>query len=100
MLEVLHVVEQMTVIRFVDAHHLLHGLGGQADLVSRDLRAGVEPLTDVDQLDLVRVDHVEFGVGVGGAVDGGRRRLRPRQIGCDLPANPLLNRHRALTFRM
>ena len=48
----------------------------------------------------VRVLGVEVGVGVGGPVDRDRRRLRPRQIGCDLLANPLVNRHRALAFRM
>lgn len=31
-----HVGEQMTVVRLVDAHHLLHDLRGQADLVSVD----------------------------------------------------------------
>ncbi len=65
-----------------------------------DLRAGVETLADVDQLDLVGIDHIEFRMGVRGTVDSRRGDLRLPELGSDLLANLLVNRHCALTFPM
>ena len=60
----LHVVQQVAVVRLVDAHHLLHRLRREPDLVPADPGARVQPTPDVEQLDLVGVDHVEVRPGL------------------------------------
>ena len=80
-LEHLHLVEQVSVVRFVDAHHLLHRQRGQADLVPHHPGALGDPLTDVDQLDLVGVDDVDFGVRSRQRRDRLTAPLGLRQIG-------------------
>ena len=44
-----HRVEQVTVVGLVDAHHLLHDRGGEADLVAAHPGAGGELAPDVDR---------------------------------------------------
>ena len=61
-LEDLHLVEQVPVVRLVDAHHLLHRQRRQAHLVAHHPGALGDPLPDVDQLDFVGVDDVDLGV--------------------------------------
>jgi hypothetical protein len=73
--EVPHGVEQMPVVGFVDAHHRLHRLRRQTHLVAGDGGTGVEPLADVDELDLVGIHHVEARVIVGWPIDRGRGPL-------------------------
>ena len=87
-LEDLHLVEQMPVVGFVDVHHLLHGLRRQADLVSDHAGALGDPLADVDQLDLVGVDDVDIGVGVGQRGDRDPAALGLSEVGGQLDHAP------------
>ena len=80
-LEDLHLVEQVPVVGFVDAHHLLHRLRRQADLVTDHPGALGDPLADVDQLDLVGVNHVDVGVFVGQRGDRDPGALGLSQVG-------------------
>ena len=43
-----------------------------------------DPLPDVDQLDLVGVDDVDIGVGIGQRTDGDAAALCLGQVGCEL----------------
>src|ERR1700753_4108766 len=58
----LHLIEQVPVVRLVDAHHLLHRQRRQAHFVAHHPGTLGDPLPDVDQLDLVGVDDVDLGV--------------------------------------
>jgi hypothetical protein len=80
-LEYLHLVEQVSVVRLVDAHHLLHRQRREAHLVTYHPRALGDPLTDVDQLDLVGVDDVDLGVRGGQRRDRLTAALGLREIG-------------------
>ena len=75
----------MPVVGLVDVHHLLHGLAGQPDLVAHHPGALGDPLVDVDQLDLVGVDHVDVGDFVRGQrVDRNPAALGLGQVGGEL----------------
>ncbi len=80
-LEDLHLVEQMPVVRLVDAHHLLHGQRRQSHLVPDHPSALGDPLADVDQLDLVGVDDVDLGVPRGQRRDRLAAPLGLREVG-------------------
>ena len=78
----LHVGEQVAVVGLVDAHHLLHRLRGEPDLVAVDARARLEPPADVQQLDLVGVDDVDVGPGLAQRRDRGTLDLGvPESVG-------------------
>ncbi len=83
-LEYLHFVEQVPIVRLVDAHHLLHRQRREADLVPHHPGAFGDPLTDVDQLDLVGVDDVDLGAPGGQRRDRLAAPLGLREIGGQL----------------
>ena len=56
----------------------------QADLVPHHAGALGDPLTDVDQLDLVGVDHVDVGVSVGQRGDRDAAALGLSEVGSQL----------------
>ena len=85
-LEHLHLVEQMPVVGLVDAHHLLHRLGGQPHLVAHHAGTLGDPLTDIDQLNLIGIDDVDIGVGGRQRGDRLAAPLGLRQVGGQLVA--------------
>ena len=85
-LEDLHVGEQVAVVGLVDAHHLLHGLRRQPDLVADHPGAFGHPLADVDQLDLVGVDDVDIGMSRTSAERSAPAALGVSQLGSQLVA--------------
>ena len=80
----LHLVEQVTVVGFVHVHHFLHGLGRQANLVSHHAGAFCDPLMDVDQLDLIGIDHIDAGICVGQRGDRDAAALGLSEVGSQL----------------
>ena len=85
-LEHLHLVEQMPVVRLVDAHHLLHCLARQAHFVAQYPGALGDPLADVDQLDLIGVDDVDIRVSRRQRGDRLTAAFGLRQVGSQLVA--------------
>lgn len=56
----------------------------EADLVTDHPSAFGDPLADVDQLDLVGIDHIDVGVRVGQRGDGHAAAFRLGQVGGEL----------------
>ncbi|CKT02636.1 Uncharacterised protein [Mycobacterium tuberculosis] len=59
----------MSVVWFVNPHHLLHDRRRQPDLMTHHAGTLGHPLPDVDQLDLVGVDDIDLGMGGGQLTD-------------------------------
>ena len=73
----------MPVVRFVDAHHLLHCFRGQTYFVADHPGAVVETRPDVDQLDLIGVDYVDFGMSGSQRGDRFPGALSISEAGCE-----------------
>jgi len=74
----------VSVVGFVDVHHLLHRLGRQSDLVTDHTGALGHPLADVDQLDFVGVDDVDTRVSVGQRGDRNTAAFGLGEVGSQL----------------
>src|SRR5262249_17209174 len=75
-----HRVEQVAVVRLVDAEHLLHREAGEPDLLADDAGAGGQLALDGGELDRVGVGLGEVGVALGERRDGHARALRLEKL--------------------
>ncbi len=91
----LHVGEQVAVVGLVDAHHLLHRLRRQPDLVAERPSRRLEPATDVEQLDLVGVDDVDAADRSRSAARSAPGRARRRAARSAASARCSSDEHRA-----
>src|ERR1700753_2731299 len=76
----------MPVVRLVDPHHLILRLRREPHFVAQNPRALGDPLTDIDQLDLIGVDDVNIRVGRRERSDRLPAPLSLRQVGGQLVA--------------